>query len=326
MAEFKFFCPQCGQQIQCDIGYCGNQINCPACQQPIVVPQVPRVAAPVAQPPVPAKSHLWRNVLVVAASVVVLAGFVTASWFGWSKYKRGHLPPGLVSLWSGEDNGKDSVGGNNATLTDISFEEGKVGRAFSFNGTTSTIEIPASQSLDVGMDDGFTIMVWIKPSDVNGLHPIAQWSNDDSPLNFWIGVRPFENGVLRGDITEPEGNHFVVSHPETLAGGIWQHIAFTYDKSSGVGTLYLNGVIVAQRQLGRQLVAHTKGDLRISHRDENPGSWSTGRAFAGLMDELAIFNRALSPSEIKAICEDQNHGEPLTLPAPSTGWFESWMR
>jgi hypothetical protein len=83
---------------------------------------------------------------------------------------------------------------------------------------------------------------------------------------------------------------------------------------------------VAQRQLGRQLVAHTKGDLRISHRDENPGSWSTGRAFAGLMDELAIFNRALSPSEIKAICEDQNHGELLTLPASSTGWFESWMR
>ena len=72
--------------------------------------------------------------------------------------------------------------------------------------------------------------------------------------------------------------------------------------------LYLNGVIVAQRQLGRQLVAHSKGDLRISHRDENPGSWLTGRAFTGLMDELAIFNRALSPSEIKAICEDQNHG------------------
>ena len=85
---------------------------------------------------------------------------------------------------------EDRRGGNNATLTDISFEEGKVGRAFSFNGTTSTITIPASQSLDVGMDGGFTIMVWIKPSDVNGLHPIAQWSNHDSPLNFWIGSLP----------------------------------------------------------------------------------------------------------------------------------------
>jgi hypothetical protein len=323
MAEFKFFCPQCGQQVQCDTGYSGTQINCPACKQVVVVPQAPGSAA---QPPVPAKSRVLRNVLVIAAAVIVLAGLVTAGWFGYSKLKRGHLPPGLVSLWSGEGNGSDSVDGNKAVLTDISFEEGKVGRAFSFNGTTSTITIPASPSLDIGADAGFTIMAWIKPLDVNGLHPIAEWSDNDCPLNLWIGVRPSENGVLRGDIVEPEGNHFVVSQPGTLVSDVFQHIAFTYDKASGEGTLYLNGVIVSQRQLGRNLVAHTKGDLRISHRDENPGSWSTGRAFEGLVDELAIYKRALSPSEIKTICEDQNHGDPLTLPAPSTGWFESWMR
>jgi len=40
-----------------------------------------------------------------------------------------HLP-GLVALWSGDGDGNDSVGGNTATLTDISFEEGKVGQAF----------------------------------------------------------------------------------------------------------------------------------------------------------------------------------------------------
>jgi len=325
MAEFKFFCPQCGQQIQCDTGYSGTQINCPACKQTIVVPQAPHSGAPAAQPVVPAKSHTWRNVLVIAAALVVLAGLVTAGWFGYSKLMRGHLPPGLVVLWSGEGNGNDSVGGNKAILTDISFEEGKVGRAFSFNGTSSSIMIPASRSLDVGADDGFTITAWIKPSDVNGLHPIVQWS-DNYALNLWIGVRPFENGVLRGDIVEPGGNHFLVSHPGVLVSGVWQHIAFTYDKASGVGTLYLNGVIVAQRQLGRHLAANTKGNLWISPRDERPGNWSTDRSFVGLMDELAIYKRALSPSEVQAICAEQNRGEPLTLPAPSTGWFESWMR
>ena len=45
MAEFKFSCPQCGQHIQCDPGYSGAQINCPSCQQSIVVPQAPRSAA-----------------------------------------------------------------------------------------------------------------------------------------------------------------------------------------------------------------------------------------------------------------------------------------
>ena len=70
----------------------------------------------------------------------------------------------------------------------------------------------------------------------------------------------------------------------------------------------------------------TKGDLVISHRDENPGNWSTDRSFAGLMDEIAIYNRALSASEVQEICTEQNHGESLMLPDPSTGWYESWMR
>jgi len=121
MAEFKFSCPQCGQHIQCDPGYSGAQINCPSCQQTIVVPQVPRFAAappaapvpppappglsakygsvipatgrrfagaPGARPAAPAKSRTMRNVLVIAASVVVLAGLGAGGWFSFSKYKE----------------------------------------------------------------------------------------------------------------------------------------------------------------------------------------------------------------------------------------------
>jgi bla regulator protein BlaR1 len=245
--------------------------------------------------------------------------------FSVSAGGNGAHPPGLVALWSGEGDGIDSIGGNNATLTDITFAPGKVGQAFSFNGLSSSIRIPASQSLDIGEGDGFTITAWIKPSDVQGLHPLIQWT-DNNMLNLWIGIRPFENGVLRGDITDAAGNHFLATNPGTLASGVFQHIAFTYDKASGIGTLYLNGVIVAQRQLGIQLVANTKGDLLFSQLDDRPGNWSTNRAFAGLMDEIALYNRALSASEIQAMCTDENHGEPLTSPNSSTGWFESWMR
>ncbi len=237
----------------------------------------------------------------------------------------GPLPPGLVALWSGDGDGNDSAGGNPATLTDISFVDGKVGQAFSFNGASSCIKIPASRSLDVGAGDGFTITAWIKPADVQGLHPIIQWSGNN-PLNLWIGIRPFENGVLRGDITDAGGNHFLVSHPGVLVSGVFQHIAFTYDKADGVGTLYVNGVIVARRDLDSQLVANTRGDLWFSQIDKSPGNWSTGRAFAGLMDEIAIYNRALTASEIQAICTEENQGEPPALPTQSSGWFENWMR
>ena len=122
MAEFKFSCPQCGQHIQCDTGYAGAQINCPSCQQSIVVPPAPHSAAappampapppapvglatrqstmtpatgrrfagaPGAQPAAQPKSKALKTVLVITASVAVLAGLVAGIiWFGIPKYKE----------------------------------------------------------------------------------------------------------------------------------------------------------------------------------------------------------------------------------------------
>ncbi len=134
MAEFKFSCPQCNQHIECDVGYSGMQINCPSCQNVIIVPMAPGYAAPPpasvsarpayeAPPPppppasspslttrqsttVPAsgrrfagapdpsgarspkpKSKALRNVLVITACVVVLAGLGVGGWFGFTKIK-----------------------------------------------------------------------------------------------------------------------------------------------------------------------------------------------------------------------------------------------
>ena len=236
----------------------------------------------------------------------------------------GGRPAGLVALWSGEGNGEDPVGGNTAILKDITFTDGQMGQAFCFNGYSSSIRIPAATALDLGKDDGFTISLWIKPTDVQGLHPILQWS-DRVNLNLWIGIRPSENGLLRGDVAEPTQNHFVCSHPDTLTAGVFQHIAFTYDKTQGTGTLYVNGVVVAQRQLGTQLTAGTTGDLLISPRDERQGYWSSGRCFAGLMDEVALYNRALSAEEIQSVFNEEKKGEAFASPAASDGWFEDWM-
>lgn len=235
-------------------------------------------------------------------------------------------PPGLVAFWSGDGNGKDSVGENDGTLIDVTLADGMGGQAFSFNGQTSRIRVPASPALDLGADEGYTIMAWIKPSDVQGLHPICQWLvngvYDDYALQFWIGLRPDENGVLRASVPGGEGNCFLVSQEGVLVPGVFQHIAITYDKTSGIGALYVNGVMVAQKQLSPGIAALTKRDLWISPLDERPGNWSTGRMYSGLIDDIALYNRALTPEEIKSVCTEESHGAPLNLPAPSSGWQE----
>lgn len=232
--------------------------------------------------------------------------------------------PGLVALWSGEDNGDDSVNGNSAKLEDISFADGKVGRAFVFNGTSSYISIPNNPVLDVGTGDGFTVMAWIKPTSVNGIYSVIEWK--DYLCAFEIGQTPSDRGVLLASVFDADRqNHFLRSNSGAIIANQFQHVALTYDKPTGIGTLYVNGIIVAQSNLG-SYIPQTKGGLRIGYRPSNPGDWTYKRFFSGLMDEIAIYNRALSTSEIQAVAAEENHGEALPPPAVQSNFNRSDVR
>jgi hypothetical protein len=230
--------------------------------------------------------------------------------------------PGLVALWSGEGDGKDSAGNHNLELFEVSYADGQVGRAFAMNGFSSCMKLADSADLNPGTDGGgLTISAWIRPDSVSGFHPILEWN----PINkipgtigvqLWLGTRPDSQGVLAAHMVGAEGDsgnyqpHSLVSHPGTVVTGRFQHVAATYDKTTGNGVLYVNGQVVSREQWGR-FEPLTTGDLWISRRPtDHPGDWNT--FFSGLLDEIAIYNRALSTEEIQAVCSEENHGE---LPA-----------
>jgi hypothetical protein len=212
---------------------------------------------------------------------------------------------GLIGLWSGEGNGIDSVGENNATLTDISIVGCRLGQAFSFNGASSSIRIPASQSLNVGVGDGLSIEGWIYPSSIAIEHPIVEWDDASKNLvgvHFWISS-PMNNGngsgCLYANIKDTAGyEHRISSAGALVFANTLQHVALTYDKTSGVARIYLNGFLVKQQNLGK-FTPQTSYDLYLGHR-------ATGYAvcyyWVGVLDEIAIYNRVLSDSEIRAMC------------------------
>ncbi|MGO9587745.1 MAG: protein kinase domain-containing protein [Limisphaerales bacterium] len=217
----------------------------------------------------------------------------------------GHPRQALVALWSGEGNGNDSMGNNAAILTDVAFAEGKVGRAFSLNGYSSYAKVPFNPSLDMESRDGLTLSLWIKPLDVSGFHPILEWySSTTQPLGIGSQLRLGQNarsrGVLEAVIVDMDGHYHVLrSPPDTVVANSFQHVAVTYDQASGTGILYLNGRVVAQSRW-RSFPPKTKGDLWISYRPfSHPGDFTYHTFFAGLLDEIAIFNRALTTSEIQ---------------------------
>jgi hypothetical protein len=78
-------------------------------------------------------------------------------------------------------------------------------------------------------------------------------------------------------------------------------VALTYDQAAGIATIYLNGNIVAQQTLGA-FAPQTSYPLWMGHRPNDvPGNSTYGASLGGLLDELSLYSRALSQSEIAAI-------------------------
>jgi hypothetical protein len=205
-------------------------------------------------------------------------------------------PAGIVAWWPGEGNAHDFIGTNNGVLEgSISFGSGEVGQAFLFNTLTDAVMIPASDSLNVGAGSGFTLEAWINPSDVSKLHPIFEWFNVETLFGVQLYISQDSGpGSLYANIVESDGTwHQMASPVAPLATNVFQHVALTYDQASGMATIYYNGAILAQANLG-SYTPRTTDDLYLGNE---PG----GLGYTGLIDEPAIYNRALSSNEIAAI-------------------------
>lgn len=263
----------------------------------------------------------------------------------------GRTRAGLVALWSGEGNANDSVGNCNGQLMNgVGFAPGKVGQAFDLNenfnngfgvgsvysgglqsgrfnrsgGGGGFVLIPANPALDVGKGDGFTIACWIKPDAYtvnagNGAGaPIIEWdSATQDGLDLWVYM-----GTLLGGIRNTNAATTVTlqSASGLLSTSSFQHVAFTYDKSSGLAVIYLNGTVVATSNFG-SMTAQTACPLNIGRRTGQP-YWGNSN-FGGLIDELSLYNRALSTAEIQVICTEENNGQPLPPPSASNGQMPS---
>ncbi len=228
----------------------------------------------------------------------------------------GPVPSGLVGWWAGEGNASDSAGVNNGVLQGaITFVPGEVGQAFSFDGTTADVDVPAQPDLDLGAGEGITIELWINPADVANNHPVVEWNNGYWGVLLDLAVPVSVGGAGPGsfcgyfkDVTY--AGHPVNSPPGALSTNVFQHVAVTYDHTSGMGAAYLNGVLVGQANLG-VFRPMTLGDVWLGYRPYDSGA---GIRYEGLMDEVSLYSRALSAAEIQAIYAAGSAGKCALAP------------
>jgi hypothetical protein len=217
-------------------------------------------------------------------------------------------PSGLVAWWPGEGNGSDTIGGNNGTLENgLGFGAGEVGGAFNFNGHNNYILVNTTPDLNVGVGVGLTFEGWIYPRSLASEELIFEfesnlgtYNGNDTGIN--CSLHPDKPGALYSNLVGVDRtSHELVSPYNLIVPNAWQHIAITYDKASGIASLYLNGSAVLVTNIGSFTPETSLSHLVIGARTTFNSVTSPGDGVNGLMDELSFYSRALSSDEIVAI-------------------------
>ncbi len=217
---------------------------------------------------------------------------------------------GLVSWWQGQNTVEDVMGLNPGAENYMTYDAGKVNQAFSINGTD--VRVPLSPSTDVGQGGAFTIEGWVDPYGITPAQAIFTWRDGCS---LWLSASSSGSldATIKG-IDPATGNSLIVQTVSTAAGVIaqnqFQHIALACGPLDGGGNLpvkmFVNGAPAVQTTVPNwQGVLATGEDLYLGTSVGAP--WSSH--FYGLMDEVALYNRALSAAEIQTLYRVAAHGK-----------------
>src|SRR5262245_59511440 len=209
-------------------------------------------------------------------------------------------PPGLVSWWPGDADAADIVGGNDGTLVNgTTIVTGKVGNAFSFDGVDDFVQVPDSNLWTFGSND-FSVNLWANFSTVDTgsrdqLRNVFVGHDGAQPpfftVNKWI-FHYAENGLFFHIFDMTEGNPiFLGPFPFTPVVGQFHHFAVT--RSGSTYTFYADGAAIGSTVDSRP-IPNATAPLTIG-QSEGVGF------FHGLIDEVQIYNRALSQTEIQSI-------------------------
>jgi Concanavalin A-like lectin/glucanases superfamily len=198
-------------------------------------------------------------------------------------------PPatGLVGAWSFDEasgtNAADASGSGNAgTVSGATRVAGKYGGALSFDGVNDWVTVNDSNSLDINR---MTLEAWVRPSGVSDWRTVLLKEQPGQLVYALYGStdngRPSGHVFTTGDVA--------LRGPSVLAANTWSHLAFTWD---GANTrMYVNGTQVASAALTGNAVTST-GALRIG------GNSVWNEWFSGQIDDVRIYNRALTATEI----------------------------
>ena len=224
--------------------------------------------------------HLGLLIPILGLALTQGAQAADASLVGWWKLDES----------TGATAADSSGNGNHATLTGtIEWVEGQIGGGLHLDGATAYGEIQADPSLVVMNQGGFTFLAWFKTDALDGAHQYAFQQGDgngtgrswlflftDAEIRTYVGGGPTQSGVF----AEAEE---------------WYHAGFVITEQGDTDSIqmYVNGEPAGDP--GARGMESCEGNYFIGRHK----TFAAGTVWTGILDELRIYNRALTTEEVQ---------------------------
>ena len=176
-----------------------------------------------------------------------------------------------------------------AIVGTVKWVDGKFGKALEFS-EAGEVKAPYIEL----NNKSFTVCLWVKPNLAGGAEQCVFSQTQVNAQNTSLHYRIYTNGTIRMGFYSND-----LDAPGAAKAKEWLHISFWLDVKGKSRKIYINGKSVVE-DAGLAGIAYlgTAGDTMI-------GSWgATGQKFNGIIDEVQVWNRALTEAEIKASMED----------------------
>lgn len=246
---------------------------------------------------------LWNTALTPADITSIIANGAAA------------VPGGQVANWmldepagtGGAGSVIDSVGGYHGDTPPLPFAPGAPGA----NANTGTSIDFANASVNVPHDmplnpESFTATLWVRPDSTGGYQSALTNRNDIGPGTELQGFILYNAGGTWSFWTGDGDPGWPALNGPSVDVGAWQHLAISFDAATGTKKIYFNGTEFASATDQ----GYVPNDLRELHIGGG-GDLGLDFRFDGLIDDVGLWDRALSETEIQGVMVNG-------VPEPST--------
>ena len=238
-------------------------------------------------------------------------------------------PDDLVHWWTADGDTFDIIGDEHGILRNgATFGTGEVAQAFSLDGTDDFVEVPNDPAAAFNFTGAFTIDAWIfldaYPPEFSPI--VSKWNdipfgNENRTYFLAIDVNQTAQPRLRFDVSR-DGHFGGTSSARTLSNttiptGQWLHVAGVFDPAQSTVTqrlkVYVNGVNVS----GGFFIPSQVTSVFVNQEPLLIGAGDLGSNvrdfFDGRIDEVELFDRALTQTEINSIFQAGSSGKVIPI-------------